>query len=150
MDVPLPSQVQQICASFTHALNHSSEDLLEGLYLRGGLTWGEFFPSSDVDFTAVLSRRPGRHDLEALEAAHTQIWFEFPDHDFDGHHVLLDDLRRPPAECPPVPCAHAGSFRVSSHQDVNPVSWAEVAQRGIRVAGRDPRVLGIDDDPQRL
>lgn len=40
----LPELVEQVCASFTHALNHSSEDLLEGLYLRGSLCWGEFFP----------------------------------------------------------------------------------------------------------
>lgn len=150
MDEELPTQVQQICASFTHAINTTSEDLLAGLYLRGSLVWGEFFESSDVDFTAVLTRRPGHHDLEALEAAHTQIWFEFPEHDFDGHHVLLEDLRGAPSQCPDVPCAHAGTFRPAARQDLNPVAWAELAERGIRVAGRDPRVLGIDHDRQRL
>ncbi|MEL4356374.1 MULTISPECIES: nucleotidyltransferase domain-containing protein [unclassified Luteococcus] len=150
MDDELPPLVRQICASFTNALNNTSEDLLEGLYLRGSLAWGEFFPGSDIDFTAVLTRRPGVHDLQALEAAHTQIWFEFPEHDFDGHHLLLADLRRDPADCPPVPCAHAGTFTTAGLQDVNPVSWAELAERGIRITGRDPQRLEINHDAGRL
>lgn len=150
MDGELPQVVQQICASFTHAINNTSEDLLEGLYLRGSLAWGEFFPSSDIDFTAVLSRRPGVHDLQTLEAAHTQIWFEFPQHDFDGHHVLLEDLRRSPDECPGVPYAHGGTFVAEGRLDLNPVSWAELDQRGIRVTGREPSRLGINHDPERL
>ncbi|SJN21092.1 aminoglycoside adenylyltransferase domain-containing protein [Luteococcus japonicus] len=150
MDDELPEVVRQICASFNHAIHNTSEDLLVGLYLRGSLCWGEFFPSSDVDFTAVLSRRPGVHDLQALESAHTQIWFEFPEHDFDGHHVVLEDLHHPPADCPHVPCAHAGTFTAAGLQDVNPVSWAELSQRGIRVTGRDPQRLGIAHDQDRL
>lgn len=150
MDVELPTAVQQMCASFANALNHSSEDLLEGLYLRGSQAWGEFYPSSDIDFTAVLSRRPNRHDLVALEAAHTQIWFEFPEHDFDGHHLVLDDLRRPSDECPAVPVSHGGAFVAEGRLDINPVSWCELAERGIRITGRDPRVLGIHADANEL
>ncbi|GAA1397736.1 aminoglycoside adenylyltransferase domain-containing protein [Luteococcus peritonei] len=146
----VPELVDQVCASFSHVLNNSSEDLLEGLYLRGSLCWGEFFPGSDIDFTAVLSRRPGTHDLEALEAAHTQIWFEFPQVDFDGHHLLLDDLRAPAQDCPAVPVVHAGRFAPAGGQDVNPVSWAELATRGIRVTGREPGVLGIHHDEDEL
>ena len=146
----LPELVEQVCASFTHALNHSSEDLLEGLYLRGSLCWGEFFPGSNIDFTAVLSRRPGTHDLEALEAAHTQIWFEFPQVDFDGHHVQLADLRAPAAACPAVPVVHAGRLTPAGGLDVNPVSWAELATRAIRVTVREPGVLGIHHDPDEL
>ncbi len=150
MDEELPELVRQVCASFTHALNQSAEGLLEGLHLRGSLAWGEFHESSDIDFTAVVSRRPGVHDLTALEAAHTQIWFEFPDHDFDGHHVLLDDLRRPASECPPVPTSHAGRFLAADDLDVNPVAWSELATRGVRITGRDATVLGIHADRAEL
>lgn len=146
----LPELVQQVCASFTHALDNTAEGLLEGLHLRGSLAWGEFFERSDIDFTAVLSRRAGSHDLEALEAAHTQIWFEFPQVDFDGHHVQLANLQAPAEQCPAVPVVHAGSFQAAGGLDVNPVSWAELATRGIRITGRDPSALGIHHDPDEL
>ncbi|WP_394276792.1 hypothetical protein [Luteococcus sp.] len=146
----LPEQVQAICESFTHALNHSAEGLLEGLYLRGSLCWGEFFTSSDVDYTAVLSRRPQADDLRALEAAHAQVWLDFTDHDFDGHHVVIEDLQRPADQCPPVPCTHAGSFEPEGRTDLNPVAWHELATRAIRVTGRDPRVLGIHAPHEEL
>lgn len=150
MDAGVPEPVREMCASFTNALNHSAEGLLEGLFLRGSQCWGEFFPSSDVDFTAVLAHRPGPSDLAALEAAHTQIWFEFPEHNFDGHHVVLGDLRAPATECPKVPVSHNGRFLAEGDLDLNPVSWHELATRGIRIAGRDPGVLGIHDDPAEL
>lgn len=150
MDAELPDEVRQVCATFLHAMNSSAEGLVDGLYLRGSLTWGEFFDSSDIDFTCVLSRRPAADDLLALEAAHTQIWFEHPQRNFDGHHVLLDDLRAPASQCPPVPVSHAGAFTESGDLDVNPVSWAELATRGIRLQGRDPQVLDIHHHPDEL
>lgn len=150
MDVEVPEVVRRMCTSFANALNNSSEDLLEGLYLRGSQAWGEFFPSSDLDFTAVLSRRPNHHDLVALEAAHTQIWFEFPDHDFDGHHVTLADLQRPASQCPPVPVSHGGAFMAEGRLDINPVSWCELDERGIRITGRDPQRIGIHADRAEL
>lgn len=146
----LPEVVDRICASFVHALNESAEGLLEGLYLRGSLAWGEFFDDSDIDFTAMLSRRPGPDDLAALEAAHAQVGHEVEHVSLQGHHVLLDDLRRAPDQCPEVPCATSGSLVPASRLDVNPWSWAELARHGVRVVGRDPRALGIHDDPLAL
>lgn len=150
MDDELPEVVRRITTSFTHALDTTAEGLLDGLYLRGSLAWGEFHPGSDVDFTAVLHRRPNRHDLTALEAAHTQIWFEFPEVEFDGHHVLLDDLRQAPSQCPLVPTVHHGQFVAADRHDVDQVAWTELATRGVRVSGRQPTVLGIHDDRAAL
>jgi len=150
MGEELPAVVHEMCSSFTHALNHTADGLLTGFYLRGSLGWGEFFPGSDVDFTAVLAQRPGPSDLRALEAAHTQIWFEFPQHNFDGHHVVLDDLQAPPSQCPPVPCSHNGRFVAAADLDVNPIAWHELATRGIRITGREPGVLSIQDDADEL
>ncbi len=52
----VPPDAAGACATF---LAQAPEGLVTGVYLRGGIGFGEWVPGqSDVDFVATLSRRP--------------------------------------------------------------------------------------------
>ncbi len=114
--------------------------LIHGLYLHGSLCWGEFFADSDIDFVAVLTHEPSPVDLEALEAAHAHVREVAPQRRFDGFHCRAGDLARPSSALGLVPVHLAGKFDVAGRVDVNPVTWHELAERGIRIRGRKPAV----------
>ena len=108
------------------------------MYLHGSLAFGEYFPgASDIDFVAVLSARPDDAQLAGLAAAHDDVRAAFPRPHFDGVHLISSDLAKPPDACPDVPCVLAGSFEQAGRFSVNPVTWHELAWRGITMLGPD-------------
>lgn len=143
----VPTRVESVCSTFLSAV---PDGLVTGLYLRGGVAFGEWVEGkSDVDFTATLSRRPDHDDVTALRAAHAAVATTYGDHPcFDGVHLLADDLARPPAACPEVPGVLMHDFRVRDAYD--PVSWHELARHGVTVAGPPVESLGIWTDDEVL
>ncbi len=139
----LPERVEAVCATFLVAVPRA---LVTGLYLRGGLAFGEWVDGkSDVDFTATLSRRPSAEDVAALRAAHQAVATSYGDSPcVDGVHLLADDLARPPAECPDAPAVLMHDFAVRDAGD--PVSWHELARHGVTVVGPPVESLGIWTD----
>ncbi|GAB2858663.1 aminoglycoside adenylyltransferase domain-containing protein [Nocardioides pacificus] len=147
----LPAPVRGVCDGWLAAIDARAPGLVEGLYLRGGLAFGEWVEGrSDVDFVATLSRRPGDADVDALEDSHASLADDLPGVPFDGLHLLADDLTRPPAQCPDVPCVLHHHFEAEATHDVNPVTWHELAERGVTVRGPDVATLGIRTDPAAL
>ena len=48
--------------------------LLVGLHLHGSLTWGEYYPgANDIDFVAVLARRPEERETAALQGVYATV-----------------------------------------------------------------------------
>lgn len=145
----LPEPVRAVCDTWLEEM--SPTGLVTGLHLRGGLGFGEWVPGrSDVDFVATLARRPSYTDLDAIEAAHLVAQERHPDVPFDGLHLLADDLRADPEECPDVPCVLHGHFEEAARYDVSPVAWHELARHGVTVLGPDAASLGIWTDDVRL
>jgi hypothetical protein len=141
--VALPAEVTAITGRFLELIDADAPGLVTGLYLRGSLAFGEYFPGqSDVDFTAVLAGSPGAGQLAALASAHAAVYDAQPGPHFDGFHLLRADLARPPSECPNLPCMFDGSFRPAGRFDVNPVSWHELASRAVVIRG--PAVTEAD------
>jgi len=139
----LPPDVTDITEHFLSLIDESAPGLVTGLYLRGSLGFGEYFEGrSDVDFTAVLSARPGTIPLDALAAAHEAVHEKRPLPHFDGFHLVGADLREPPDRCPDLPCMFEGAFRQAGRLDVNPVSWHELASQGITIRG--PRLTAAE------
>jgi hypothetical protein len=135
--VSLPAQVTAITGRFLELIDAGAPGLVTGLYLRGSLAFGEYFPGqSDIDFTAVLAERPTAEQLDALALAHAAV-YDAHRHGprFDGFHLLRADLSSPPEECPDLPCMFDGSFRPAGRFDVNPVSWHELARRAVVIRG---------------
>ena len=146
--VTLPEPVAAVCATFLAAV---PDGLVTGLYLRGGLGFGEWVPGqSDVDFLATLSRRPTDADVAALEEAHLLVAQAHPDVPFDGAHLLAADLAGDPAGCPEVPCIMHGYFEPEGTVLDAMVAWHELAWHGITVSGPPHAALGIWTDRARL
>jgi hypothetical protein len=136
--VPLPEEVTRTTTHFLAAIDEAAPGLVRALYLHGSLALtGEFFPSSDVDFVAVLARRPGEADLDALAAAHAQVRAASPRPPFEGIHLVAGDLAGPPDACPGLPYAHDGTFSPAGRFSINPVTWHELAGYGITLRGHE-------------
>jgi hypothetical protein len=146
--VILPEPVDAACDAYLRAVDELSPGLVIGLYLHGSLCWGEFFHGSDIDFVSVLARRPDDTDLAALEQ--TQVATSTTEVNFDGFHCVGDDLAGPPGSCPPVPAYREGRFETRGRPDVNPVTWHELAERGIVVRGVGSDLSGVHTDSQHL
>jgi len=132
----VPADVARVTETFLRAVDARAPGLVRGLYLRGSLGFGEYFPGrSDVDFAAILSGRPDRARLEALGAAHAELRDAVPDPPFEGIHLLAGDLALPPEQCPEVPYAYEGCFHRSGRFELSPVTWHELASHGIAVRG---------------
>ena len=133
----LPAEVAEVTGRFLDLIDGSSPGLVDGLYLRGSLGFGEYFDGqSDIDFTAVLSARPDPGQLAALAAAHKAVAAAHPEPHFDGFHVVREDLAAAPDQCPDVPVMFEGVFEPSTRNyDMNLVSWHELARHGVTVRG---------------
>src|SRR5690349_5918800 len=89
----LPEAARAVCEAWLGEMDRTAPGLVTGLHVRGGIGFGEFVPGrSDVDFVAVLSRRPSMDDEELIEAAHVATSAGHPDVPFDGMHLLAADL----------------------------------------------------------
>ncbi len=134
--MPLPTEVTEVTSQFLDLIDAGAPGLVQGLYLRGSLGFGEYFDGqSDVDFTAILACWPDARQLDAMAAAHAAVFQAHPHPHFDGFHLLPAQLAQPPDECPDLPCMFDGTFHSAGRFDVNPVSWHELARHGIAIRG---------------
>jgi hypothetical protein len=145
----LPRDVSEVTTHYLREVDRAVPGLVTGLYLHGSICWGEFYPESDVDFVAVLDHRPGPDEIRALELVQATVVAD-SSRAFDGFHCLASDLAKPAAECPPLPVFYQGRFQEQGDLDVNPVTWHELAERGITLRGPQPVDLGIHTDAVEL
>lgn len=147
----LPERVRAVTARWLEVVDADRPGLVTGLHLRGGLCFGEWVEDqSDVDFVAVLARRPDATDVGVLLGAHAAVRSSYPRPSFDGMHLLADDLARDPEACPDVLCVLGGHVEVEGREDLNPVAWHELATRGVTVRGVPAAELDVWTDDARL
>lgn len=148
----LPAEVEDITGQFLALIDASAPGLIEALYLRGSLGFGEYFPGqSDIDFVAVLAARPGAAGVRALAAAHATLHAAHPQPYFDGFHILAEDLSRPPDQCPEVPDMFQGTFSPAGRSyDISLVTWHELARHGVQVRGPDLAQIDVWTDDAGL
>ncbi len=145
----LPPQVAAVCTTFLSAV---PDGLVTGLYLRGGLGFGEWVEGhSDVDFIATLAARPAAAETAALGRAHEVVAERHGDAPFlDGPHLLASDLALPPDRCPDVPGVLMHRFVAESRVEVSLVGWHELARHGIAVTGPPIASLHVWTDDAAL
>lgn len=147
----LPGPVHQVCDLFLSLADEALPGLVEGLYLHGSLGFGEWYDGrSDVDFVAVLGRRPDDATVGRLREVHEEVSSTFQRPAFDGFHVTWEDLARPPYDCPDVPCTQGGYFHDAARIDVHPVTWHELARHGVVLRGPAPADVDIWTDDAEL
>ena len=130
----LPSPVQAVVDAFLTAVDAEVPSLIEGLYLVGSVALDDFRPHrSDIDFVAVMSRRPDVASLAALERIHIMLQEQWRRPFFDGIYVTWDDLASDPALLDHCPSAHEGRFQPAGRGDL--IAWHTLAWHGVRCRG---------------
>jgi hypothetical protein len=149
--VTLPAPVQDLCDRFLLlAERELPTGLLTGLYLHGGVVFGEWAPrESDVDFVATLAHRPEPAEVEALRGVHEQMVAYSPIR-FDGPHLLATDLACDPRTLPPLPEMIPTRKLEILVSPSRMVTWHELAQAGITVTGPELSTLQIWTDKRAL
>ena len=137
----LPTAVTDVTSQFLGLIDASAPGLVQGLYLRGSLGFGEYFAGrSDVDFTAILAAWPDGRQLDALAAAHAAVFEARPQPHFDGFHLMPEHLAGPPERCPDLPCMFAGRFhagRALRRQSVELARAGTARDRDSRTGAHD-------------
>ncbi|MET9272105.1 aminoglycoside adenylyltransferase domain-containing protein [Kribbella sp. NPDC003557] len=147
----LPAPVQDLCDRFLLlAERELPTGLLTGLYLHGGVVFGEWAPrESDVDFLATLAHRPEPAEVEALRGVHAQM-VAYSSIRFDGPHLLAADLACDPRTLPPAPqMIPTRKLEVLASPSWM-ITWHELAEAGITVTGPELSTLQVWTDKQAL
>jgi len=147
----LPEVVQSVTSAHAELLGQRLPGLLEGLHLHGSIGFGgEFFAESDIDFVAVVTRRPTEADVEVLRQVHSEIDQRGSQPAYDGFYLLESDLAGRPQEVPEGPGVLHHWFDVGSHGDVTDITWRELRDHGVTVVGKDLREVEIWSDDVAL
>jgi hypothetical protein len=130
----LPAPAQAVVDAFLAAVDVEVPALIEGLYLVGSVALDDFRPHrSDVDFVAVMPRRPDATSLAALQRIHARLQERWRRPFFDGIYVTWDDLAHDPALLDHCPSAHEGRFQPTGRGDL--IAWHTLARHGVRCRG---------------
>lgn len=120
------------------ALDEAAAGLVTAYYITGSVALGDFHPeSSDIDFIAVVSRDLGTADLDMLDAVHRAL----PDRPhMDGVYLSQAQFDARLSGGQAVPYTLDGKLhREGEAFQLNPVTWAELAQCGMVIRGEAPR-----------
>nr|WP_143132399.1 hypothetical protein [Amycolatopsis rubida] len=153
MPSEIPEEARRSTALFLSTVDRAEPGLLTGFYLVGSVCFGDFHArgagrgrlstASDIDFVAVAERRPGPGGISALAQAHATTVARFPKPRFDGSVLTWADLAAGPDDCPDVPCAQESRFAAAGRDGLNPVTFCELATRGIAVRGPEPSDVDV-------
>ncbi|WP_185759066.1 aminoglycoside adenylyltransferase domain-containing protein [Kribbella jejuensis] len=149
--VTLPGPVRELCDRFLLLVERElPPGFVTGLYLHGGLAFGEWAPQeSDVDFLATVARPPDVREVEVLRELHAEL-AEYSPIRFDGPFVLADDLARDPRTVPARPeVINSGELLVHC-SPAWMVAWHELASAGITITGPELSTLTVWTDKQAL
>jgi hypothetical protein len=147
----LPEIVRSVADAHVALLDERLPGLLEGVHLHGSIGFGgEFFGGSDVDFVAVVSRRPTEPDIAVLRSLHAELSARWPSPAYDGFYILESDLAGSPDDVPPVPSVLIGDFSLDRKGDVKLITWRELRDHGITLHGKDIREISIWVDDAAL
>ncbi len=140
-----PPEVSKLLEALFAGVGDALGDNLLGFYLRGSLALGDFNPeTSDVDILVVTERPVSEAEFEALAALHTRI----PAGDnqyrrcYEISYIDRVSIRRfKPAERQHLSIPSDSAFGWSDHRPNWVLERWTVRERGVTVAGPDPKTL---------
>jgi Nucleotidyltransferase domain len=146
----LPQDVYDAARQHLRVLDATAPGLVEGLYLTGSVTLGDYHPGrSDIDFMAFTSRPATDPAVVALLAdVHASLRAVG---NYDGSYVDRAGLPNVPDDEPEAPHVVNGKFHgTEPNHQLTPATWAEFARYAIAVRGPEPGEFGISVSRARL
>ncbi|WP_158684492.1 aminoglycoside adenylyltransferase domain-containing protein [Amycolatopsis orientalis] len=160
MPPEIPEEVRRSTTRFLSTVDRAAPGLVTGFYLVGSVCFGDFHArgagrgrlgtASDIDFVAVTDRRPEPREISTLAHAHAATIAQYPQPHFDGSVLTWADLAAGPDACPDVPCAQENRFAAAGRHGINPVTFCELASRGIALRGPGPSDVEVWADRAAL
>ncbi len=124
-----------------------------GMYLYGSLASGDFDTSSDIDFVVVTDDELAENIFSALQEMHARIaasdskWAI----ELEGLYIPQRALRRyDPNHATHPHIERGGSLRIEERDSADVIHWHILRERGIVLAGPDPRTLIDPISPNEL
>jgi Nucleotidyltransferase domain len=154
----LPSDVRKATERHLAALDKLAPGLVDGLYLTGSVTLGDYHRGrSDIDFMAFTTRPVADPDVVALlsdvhAALTADLHAALPGTGhYDGNYIDLAGLPAVPDDEPRAPHVVNGTFHGSDpNGQLTPATWAEFTRYAIAVRGPKRADLGIAIAHDRL
>ncbi len=147
MDERIPGPVRPVLERYRQLLEERLPGLVEGLYLHGSIALAAYNArSSDVDFVAVVTRRPGKQEVEQLRQVHGIVRQEYPRPKLAGIYFPREELGRPREEVAPYPCYEGSALNPVGFFELNPVTWWTLAKCGVTVWGPPAQTLPLPAD----
>ena len=145
---PFPD-LNAVLSEWLSAIQTALGDDFIGAYLQGSFAVGDFDGDSDVDFLVAIRTELSAAQLAELQAIHARI-YDLPSpwaQHLEGSYFTEEALRRSdPAGAPPWYLDNTSKVLVRSrHDNTLVVRWV-TRERGIALAGPDPKTL-IDPVP---
>ncbi|HET9905441.1 MAG TPA: hypothetical protein VFQ23_02335, partial [Anaerolineales bacterium] len=136
IDPRIPEPVQPIIKDYLRLTEQRLVGLINGSYAIGSIALGEFNECfSDIDFITVLSRKASPIDLGHLRKIHQSIESTYPRWKMSGSYVQAGDLGKRGNDLRPYPQFHDGMLHPAVHNGINSVTWWELKNHGIPIAG---------------
>ncbi len=124
---------------------------LEGLYLYGSLTLGDFHPKkSDIDFITVSSQRINNLQFQELRKIHKKIQRKYRKPNLNGIYLTWEDLGKTKEAIPAIPYFFQGKLHRAGHFEINPVTWWQLKNHAISLVGRPPENMDFEVDSYLL
>lgn len=145
------SLAAQVLAYYFRAMDTTLPGFLEGFYVYGSLSLGDFHPhKSDIDFVAVTSRYPTPDDFRKLVALHRKIQWRFFFTDLNGLYMDEKDMDEPFGRDKKFICFQNGRMVSQDLHENNLVTWFQLKTNALTIRGADPKQFSYEVTPSVL
>ena len=150
MNQRIPELIQPTLQEYLSLVDHQIPDFIKAFYVEGSIALGGFNEQfSDIDFVALLSRRPTHTEFAALRNIHKVIGKKYPRWKMSGSYLQSDDLDRGSNRIKASSC-YEGRLRAQGQFDWNWVAGWILKNHGIAIIGPEPQAIPVTIDWNQL
>jgi hypothetical protein len=131
----IPDKVKEIIDEHIKMIEVYLPDFLEAYYIYGSVSLGTFdYNKSDIDFIAVIKRKPTETEISILKKVHGDIHKKFRKTILDGMYLLKEDVESLENKTE-ISCLrfNDGKFRGFQNFDRNSIDAFQLMKCGITV-----------------
>ncbi len=148
--VQLPSPADKIVADFVDRISAAVPELIEGIYLTGSISMGDFYPGkSDIDFLVFCKTLPDNNTAVQLKRIHRAIQRRYPHPPLNGSYIASDGIRAINPAAIQALTYHNGRLRDGVFA-MAPVSLSELKLNAVTILGQNAKTIHVDINPDFL
>ena len=139
---PPPQEAISILEFFKKSLQKEVPGLIEGLYVYGSATLGDYqVGRSDLDFVAFSCQNLNQDELLRLAGIHNRLNQQFPHSKLNGLYLDWSNLGKPARQSSPGPGYFNGRMLPATREEMNLITWFQLKNNALSLLGPDPQRL---------